>query len=137
MIKPGAKHYVIKEDDGVVVAIGNEIYPEQEASDARLNLDEKWILAQMLENNTKCGSIHGGKGIAYCSGDGDDAFDANTGKIIASARADKQLHRQMAHCYNDTIRQLENILAEAKRLKACHEDKIRRCDDVIDAYCSH
>lgn len=135
MIKPGAKHYVIKEDDGVVVAIGNEIYPEQEASDARLNLDEKWLLSKVLSNNTRYDNIYRGKGVARCSDD--DAFDVNTGKIIASAKADKQLHRQMVHCYDETIRQLENVLAETKRLKACHEDKIRRCEDVIDAYCRH
>lgn len=134
MIKPGEKHYVINEDDGIVVAIGNEVYPENEASDARLNRDEKWFLSKVLSNNTY-DNIYRGKGVARCSGD--DAFDVNTGKIIASAKADKQLHRQMVHCYDKTIRQLENVLAETKRLKACHEDKIKRCDDVIDAYCKH
>lgn len=135
MIKPGAKHYVIKEDDGVVVAIGNEIYPEVEASDSRLNLDEKWLLGWMLSHNTRFDIVYGGKGVARCSDD--DAFDVNTGKIIASAKADKQLHRQMARCYDDVIGQLEDVLDEAKRLKACHEDKIKRCDDVIDSYCRH
>ena len=92
------------------------------------------MLSKVLSNNTY-DNIYRGKGVARCSGD--DAFDVNTGKIIASAKADKQLHRQMVHCYDKTIRQLENVLAETKRLKACHEDKIRRCDDVIDSYCRH
>lgn len=136
MIKPGVKQYVVKEEDGVVVAIGDDICPARDANDAGLDFRGKGVLYSAIAHSTEHlyndSWIHGGKGVARCADE--DAFDENTGRIIASAKADGQLYRAMVKIYGRTIDELEQCLVEAKRLKGCYEEKEKRCNDVIETY---
>lgn len=130
MLKIGRKKYYTNRAKGTVAAVPSEI---DLTEDFGPNGKEKtaWLLCTALNaTNGPAGTFFEPRAaVARCAGN--DVFDENVGKIIASAKCDANIHMTAAASYDRAIAEMKAAIALAEEMKRKHVEKAEACNEVI------
>ena len=118
------KEYIVKPEEGIVVAFS---YPEftLESDCPLLGI----VLTSMSYDEPDLDHY---KGIARCGEH--DKFSEETGRIIASAKADEKYHRAEAGRYARAAAKLRQAVDIAERKANSHKKKASRIDNMLKKY---
>lgn len=128
------KKYIIKPEDNVVVAIGEEDYIKNIDSEMKRYCDS--MTFALLQDLAAISAFniynHSFKSVAKC--DEYDEFNEKIGKEIAGGKADIKYHRAMANEYKKMIKVLEMAIEEVENLYNMHETKKANIEKSIEKY---
>lgn len=131
------KTFIINEDGKCVISIINQFKNVRDEVKERCSKETYEIFNFIERHVTRFGGSpveinkkRNIKAVAKC--DPYDNFDEQTGKRIASLKADWKYHNLMANKYNNMLAFLDKACAAFEELHAMHTTKMINIDAILD-----